>query len=360
MQSLRRTVTPGPHGLGCTCGPGWSRRDMLTRTLGCGGFLALSLAGLSGTAQQAWAAEGAAPAAGQVVTSTPFARVEKIVDGVWAVVSTPWADPQNVQRQTLSNGGIIAGRDGVLVVEGFNQPDGAAWVSDMAQQLTGRRPTHVVVTHFHADHTGGLAGFRQGAQGPDIVATRTTRDLALERNTLPTPPREGETAPDLAPTRLQLVTPNRIMTDPTRSVRIDLGGRVVTLVPRDGHTDSDVTIELEEPRVVFTGDLVFNRIFPFYGDSTPSKWNATCDALLADERALYVPGHGNLARKPEMDTYRELLHLVGEAARAAHKAGTTAEQAAAAFRIPDRLGDWFQFSPRVFAFAFDAWYRELG
>jgi glyoxylase-like metal-dependent hydrolase (beta-lactamase superfamily II) len=142
-------------------------------------------------------------------------------------------------------------------------------------------------------------------------------------------------------------------------VRVDLGGRVVNLVPRGGHTASDVTIELEDPRVIFTGDLVFNKMFPFYGDSTPSKWNATNEVLLAEAGALYVPGHGNMARKPEMDTYRELLALVGEAARAGHKAGKTAEQAAAEFKIPDRLGEWFLFNPRVFVFAFDAWYREL-
>lgn len=348
------------HGPGCACGGGSSRRDFLSRSLGCAGFLALSLSGLSGTAQRAWAAEGAARASGTTVATTPFARVEKIVDGVWAIVSTPWDNPADIQRQTLSNGGIIAGKDGVMVVEAFNQPVGAAWVSDMAELLTGRRPTHVVVTHFHADHTGGLAGFRRGAEGPDIVATKVTRDLAIERNTATVPPKEGEPAPDLSPTRMQIVTPNRIMTDPVKPVRIDLGGRVVNLVPRGGHTDSDVTIEIEDPRVIFTGDLVFNRIFPFYGDSTPSRWNATCETLLSEAGALYVPGHGNLAGKPEMDTYRELLGLVGVAATAAHKAGTSAEAAAAAFKIPDRLGEWFQFSPRVFAFAFDAWYRELG
>jgi len=323
--------------------------------------VALTLAGLGGAAgRQAYAAAGPVPASGTTVHTTPWARVEKIAEGVWAVVSTPFEKPDSPQLQTMSNGGIIAGRDGVLVVEGFNQPEGSAWVSDMAEQLTGRRPTHVVVTHFHADHTGGLAGFRRGAQGPDIIATSTTRDLAVSRYTTPTPVKEGEAAPDLAPTRLQIATPNRIITDTAKPVRIDLGGRVVSLVPRSGHTDSDVTIELEDPRVVFTGDLVFNRMFPFYGDSTPSVWNRACDGFLQDTATLYVPGHGPLAVKAEMDTYRDLLAAVGDAARTAHKRGIPAEQAAAEFRIPERLGDWYLFSPRVFAFAFDAWYRELG
>lgn len=347
-------AVPHRHDESCGC----SRRDFLARTLGCGGFLALGLAGLGGTARTALA-KAAAPASGTPIVTQPWARIEKIAEGVWAVVSTPFQDPANIQRQTLSNGGIVAGKDGVLVVEGFNQADGSAWVSQMAEELTGRAPTHVVVTHFHADHTGGLAGFQRGASGPDIVATRRTRDLTLERNTLPPPPKEGEAPPDIAAARMKIVTPNRIMTDPVKPVRIDLGGRTVTLVPRDGHTDSDVTIELEDPRVVWTGDLVFNRMFPFYGDSTPSRWNATCEGLLKDPSALYVPGHGALATSKDLDGYRELLGLVGEAAKAAHKAGRPAEAAAGEFKIPDRLGDWYLFNPRVFVFAFDAWYREL-
>lgn len=342
------------HDAGCGC----SRRDFLARSLGCGGFMALGLAGIGGTAGAALA-KAAAPTAGVTVTTQPWARIEKIADGVWAVISTPFQNPANPQRQTLSNGGIIAGRDGVMVVEGFNQPDGSAWVSEMAQQLTGRAPTHVVVTHFHADHTGGLAGFQRGASGPDIVATQRTRDLTIERNTTVAPPKPGEALPDIAPARMKIVTPNRIMTDPAKPVRIDLGGRVVTLVPRDGHTESDVTIELAEPRVVWTGDLVFNGMFPFYGDSMPTKWNATCEAILKDPSTLYVPGHGGLATARDLNAYRELLGLVGEAAKAAHKAGRPADVAAAAFTIPSRLGDWYKFNPRVFVFAFDAWYREL-
>ena len=44
----------------------------------------------------------------------------QIADGVWAVISTPL----NGARATVSNGGLIAGKNGVLAIEGFQTPEG--------------------------------------------------------------------------------------------------------------------------------------------------------------------------------------------------------------------------------------------
>ena len=51
---------------------------------------------------------------------------------------------------------------------------------------------------------------------------------------------------------------------------IDLGGRMVYIVPRAGHTASDLTVELEDPRIVIAGDLFWNRMFPNFVDAVPS------------------------------------------------------------------------------------------
>ena len=72
-----------------------------------------------------------------------------------AVAGTPLASGDDARR-TLCNGGVIAGRDGVLAVEGFATAAGAAWLAGEAERLAGMRPTHVVLTHYHGDHTTGL------------------------------------------------------------------------------------------------------------------------------------------------------------------------------------------------------------
>ena len=55
------------------------------------------------------------------VSTTPFAHLDAIGPDTWAVISTPLGG----DRTTFGNGGIIAGRSGVIAVEGFYRPAGA-------------------------------------------------------------------------------------------------------------------------------------------------------------------------------------------------------------------------------------------
>jgi hypothetical protein len=82
-------------------------------------------------------------------------------------------------------------------------------------------------------------------------------------------------------------------------------------------------------------------------------------ALLHDGGSHFVPGHGALCDRLEVERYLALIDDVGEKARAAIERGDSLDQAAAAYQIPPALGEWVMFSPRYFRVAFDAWRREL-
>lgn len=329
---------------GCGC----DRRGFFSHAFGCGAWVGLALAAGTPMARQAQARTMADP-----VVTTPFARIEKIADGVWAVISTPFApDGGRGDRTTLSNGGIIAGRDAVLVVEGFNSPAGGAWLSDQVLALTGRRPTHVVATHYHLDHVGGLAGFRRGAEGPELLMTARTGTLSAERNALARPV-EGSPFAKAPPVLL----PTLVL--PEGQSQLDLGGRIVRLVARTGHTDSDVSVELDDPRVVFGGDLLWNGIFPNYVDTEPVKLSTAVAALLAEPKTVVVPGHGALSDAAGLSAFQGVLDAVEAAARRSHAAGLPLEQAAQAFTLPASLGAWTLFNPAFYTNAFKAWYRVL-
>ncbi|MCK6460442.1 MAG: MBL fold metallo-hydrolase [Planctomycetes bacterium] len=317
--------------------------------LGCGAWAAAALA-FGPPARRLVAGEPAA----DLVLAKDFARVQKIGDGLWSVVSTPMRDGKFLAT-TVSNGGLVAGKEGVLAIEGFNTPEGAAWLSDLSLELTGRRPTHVVLTHFHPDHSGGLAGYPRGAEAPAIVATKETRRLLLEKLHKDPPAGEG----DLAKAGTRLLLPDTILVDPSKPVTIDLGGRKARLVPRGGHTPSDLTVEVDAPRTIFTGDLFFNGLFPYYGDAIPSRLAETVAAIRKEDHAVYVPGHGPLADTAQLAPYAALLEDVGAAARKAVGNGTPAEEAWKSYVIPESLGAWALFRPDVARFAFEAWEREL-
>jgi glyoxylase-like metal-dependent hydrolase (beta-lactamase superfamily II) len=317
-----------------------SRRDFVARSSSCAAHLALAAAVAPDMLRSAWARTPL----GTVVVSEPFGSLEQVADGIWALISTPLGG----DRTTVSNGGIVNGRSGVIAIEGFNQPAGAAWLAARARELTGRSPTHVVVTHYHADHANGVAGYLspEGAAKPTLRTTERTRGLVIEKN---------QPADDARTAAFQQM----VILPSDTATTIDLGNRRVRIVPRSGHTDSDLTLEIDDPSVVFCGDLVWNAMFPNYVDAIPSRLAASVKALRRDRKTTYVPGHGALAREAELDRYVAMLGEVEQAARRAHTQGTSAADAGAAFTLPASLGEWALFNKVFFERAFAAWYREL-
>lgn len=309
----------------------------MQQTGSCAAHLALAAQFMPRVARELWM-KGGSP----VVAREPFGNLEKIADGVWALVSTPF----NNDRTTVSNGGLIAGRNAVLAIEGFNQPEGAVWLAGKARELTGRWPTHVVLTHYHADHANGIAGYFTADGRPVMRATDRTKTLVLERNQ----PANADRTAALRDT---------VVIAAAGPTSLDLGGRSVRIVPRLGHTESDLSLELDDPAITFCGDLVWNAMFPNFVDAIPTKLAASVRALRAPRETIYVPGHGPIAHALEFDRYVAMLDEVERAARKAHADGVSPAAAGGNFSLPSSLGEWALFNKIFYQRAFEAWDREL-
>ncbi len=315
---------------------GLDRRGFLRAGLSCGGYLLAALAGAGATTRRLFAAAER----GLPVSSEPWGRLERVAEGVWTLISTPLAGgPGGEAMRTFSNGGIVAGKEGVLAIEGFASAEGAHWLAGEARRLTGRWPTQVVLTHYHGDHSAGLGGYLPEAAGVELIGTTVTRELLQRR-------------------RPEAVVPETLVPagEPTE---LDLGGRRVRITPREGHTASDLTIEVLDPRIVWCGDLVWIGLFPNFVDATPSRQTAAVRLLLADGGSLWVPGHGSTAREPELRGFLDLLESVEQGARDGLGRGLPVAVAARRWRPPASLGEWTRFSDNYYEVAFRAWAREL-
>ena len=319
-----------------------TRRQFLAAAGSCAVHVAIALADGTRATRSLYAAVPRGP----VAAREPWGRIERLAEGAWALISTPLAGGKDAMR-TFSNGGIIAGRDGVLVVEGFASEEGAAWLAGQARELTGRAPDWVVLTHYHGDHSTGLSGYE--AARPLYLTTEVTRE-ELERRVAD----RGELSPAAA-----VLAGGRARLVDSAETTLDLGGRRVRVVPRSGHTRSDLAIVLEDPRLVWCGDLVWNGLFPNYVDATPSDLSRHVRALLDEPADHWVPGHGSLADRAAVVSYLELLDDVVAAARKAVEAGIPAADAARGYRPPAELGEWVLFGDRYYAVALGAWEREL-
>jgi len=321
--------------------PAQSRRQFLRFSATCGFHLAMLAGAAPAHARRVFAATRR-----NLAALEPWGRLEEVADGIWALISTPLED-----RTTLCNGGIVRGSAGVVVIESFATPEGAAWLAAQTKRLTGRWPDQVVITHYHGDHTGGIAGFVDPTVATTVLATGTTQELVREQDARRTQPPPAD--------RSRLLERASLIAE-TGDSTVDLGDRSIRIVPREGHTRSDVTVEIDDPSIVFCGDLVWNRMFPNYVDALPSRLSRDVRALARHQGTVYVPGHGPLADSGDLNRYLTLLDSVESAARAAATAGKTAQQAAAEYRLPASLGEWTLFNPRYYETAIAAWLRELG
>lgn len=313
-----------------------NRRTFVSSCLTCSAHV-LGLASFSpGLIRKAFQAQDE----DKIVVKEKWGHIEKVADGMWSLISTPF-DTRDFT--TVCNGGIIAGDKGVLAIESFMQPKGATWLANQAKALTGKWPTDIVSTHHHGDHTTGHKGYFVEGNKPKVWLTESTRKAAeggfkqrgmKDNNFENVSTIEGES-------------------------ELDLGNRKVKLINRSGHTNSDVTIEVVDPKVVFCGDLFFNRMFPNYGDAIPSKLEEYLKQITAAKDVTYVPGHGPIADQEAMQKYKELLELVRESATKAFKAGDNINAASKEFKLPESLSQWAIWSPDNVKRAYQAWYKEL-
>jgi glyoxylase-like metal-dependent hydrolase (beta-lactamase superfamily II) len=128
-------------------------------------FLWTALAGVTAASQQN------PPAA---LFDKGFARVTQIAPNVYATI----ADPSK-GTQCASNGGVIAGRDAILIVEGHLQPAGAAFEIEVARAVSKAPIRAAVNTHYHYDHTFGNRAYAD--QRIPIIAHYKAASLMQER-----------------------------------------------------------------------------------------------------------------------------------------------------------------------------------
>lgn len=266
------------------------------------------MAGLAGwavpTAAQTRSADATRPRAALVAPGSWMAQ------GLSALGSS-------ANRNFISNAGFVVTSAGVVVIDALGSPELARELRAEIARVTPLPVTHVIVTHYHADHIYGLQVFKE--EGAVVVAHRQAR-LYLNSDTAQQ--RLAASREELFPwvdEATRLVPADRWIDGPTT---LRVGDTVLELHPvGPSHTPEDLVLWLPQQRVLFAGDLVFRGRIPFVGQADSAHWIQALDTLLAFDAQVVVPGHGPVSGSVRADlelTRDYLQHLrrtMGEAAR---------------------------------------------
>jgi len=243
-------------------------------------------------------------------------QAQQAAPGVWMVQGLS-ALGSSANRNFISNAGFVVTSAGVVVIDALGSPDLARELRTEIARITPLPVTHVIVTHYHADHIYGLQVFKDA--GASVWAHR---QALLYLNSDSAQQRLAASREELFPwvdEKTRLVAADQWIDGPTT---LRVGGTILELHPvGPSHTPEDLAIWLPQRQVLFAGDLVFRGRIPFVGQADSAHWVQALETLLGFEARVVVPGHGPVSGQVRDDlqlTRDYLLHLrrsMGEAAR---------------------------------------------
>lgn len=233
----------------------------------------------------------------------PEPTLEEVDDGTYVYVQLDgsWG---------LNNPGFLVGSRGVTVVDTCFTQSRALAFRDALRRVTDRPVQALVNTHHHGDHTFGNGVFRDAA----VIGHAACRDEMIAGGFATKALFPGVDWGDI-----ELVPPT-VTFDDRLTLWVD-DTRVDLLFVGPAHTTNDVVAWLPERRVLFAGDVLFNRCTPFFVMGSLAGQRAALQRCLALEPRVVVPGHGRVCGPDAFAPALAYLDLVERTARSGHEAG---------------------------------------
>jgi glyoxylase-like metal-dependent hydrolase (beta-lactamase superfamily II) len=193
----------------------------------------------------------------------------------------------------------VVTNEGVILVDDKFEVDVDNIVS-LLKTVTSQPIKYVINTHYHGDHSGGNAKLQAG--GTLAVASAQARARMVAGN-----------QPGLVD----------ITVEPRGTIH--LGGKSAEIYWFGrAHTDGDVVVLFPQNRLLAAGDMFTvgegtPQLIDYMGGGSAKEWTATVAKVLELDFDTVVPGHGNVVKKADMQSFRSstqrLTELVTQAVR---------------------------------------------
>ena len=272
--------------------------------------------------------------------------IKPVADGVHVAVAAP-------AYKVNSNTAIIESDDGVVVVDTHSKPSAARVIVERLRDVTAKPVRYVVNTHFHWDHWHGNEVYPAAYPEAEIVTNQITREAMVNRGLKRIGDHVRQVPQEIAKLRADLaVAPAaqrpKLESDlrlaeaylaEVKALRPALPTiafeQTMKLYRRDreihllhlgrAHTAGDVFVHLPKEKIVITGDAVIGWT-PFMGDGYPEEWAATLGRLAQLDFTHMIMGHGDVAGRGWLQTFRDYIRDMVEAVREEVAAGAALDE----------------------------------
>ena len=243
-------------------------------------FLVALLLSLSATAKEEYAPISVEM---QVMQMSEHAYYVKGVSGI-----------ATANQGFISNAGFVITKEGVVVFDALGTPSLATALLERIRKITDQPIKRLVLSHYHADHIYGIQVFKNA--GAKVYAPEGSLDyihseaaaLRLEERQLSLYPWVNDDT--------KIIVPDVIISG---SNKFNLGGLDFTInYLGKAHSDGDLAMLVEQDRVLFSGDIIFEGRVPFVGNADTKHWLKTLTELETGGLAALIPGHGPASKKP--------------------------------------------------------------
>jgi glyoxylase-like metal-dependent hydrolase (beta-lactamase superfamily II) len=189
------------------------------------------------------------------------------------------------------NSTIIIGKTGVIVVDAKQTEAGAKDLLAEIAKITPKPVTTVFLTHSDGDHVNGLVAYPAGVKVIAHENNKKEQQAALAAGGRGAPP----------PDRL----PSQVVTKEKETMTID-GVKLELHHWAPAHTSGDLMVYLPDQKIVATGDIIVanraddNPNIHQEKNGSTAGWITNVKGLVGLNADTYVPGHGDLLTKADV------------------------------------------------------------
>lgn len=271
----------------------------------------------------------------------------------------------------VGNISFLATNDGVVLFDAGNRPDGGERILDLVATVTSKPLKAIVITHYHWDHTNGLASLPGNV--PVIAAGNTktnqqnrveelkseTANAARKVDSLKfildkivdktsgeykkadsTYKAANKEYADLKATKI--IYPTELVDD---SKTLVVGQDTILLLhPGKAHTNGDLVAVIKTRKVMVLGDLLFNHLYPYIdplGDV--QNWATQLQKYATFDVNTYIPGHAMAATRQDVLTFAQYLTDMRAEVIKMHDAGKSLDEMKKTLKLPAYESFGFKF-----------------